>query len=233
MLAAALLSTMASCRRPVDQVWDDAKTCSRHFSRGLRSLRGQPVDSRLVCSKDEFMGWQNDPRNPTSMHECEFMAFGDGDECKEVAMIDLPERQPQETPGEYGSSLPTIEAFRSPSQIAGLDVLFRNIHFEYNSNLIKGQVNIDGIANIAQYMRSHPNTYIFIEGHCDERGPEAYNLALGSRRSNSVRTMLIDRGVDGDHVFTISYGKERPLVYGSNEQAWAQNRRAEFKIYQR
>lgn len=82
-------------------------------------------------------------------------------------------------------------------------------------------------------MRSHPNTYVFVEGHCDERGPEAYNLSLGAKRGNAVRNLLINEGVDPDHIFTISYGKERPLVFEHHEEAWAQNRRAEFKVYNR
>lgn len=70
-----------------------------------------------------------------------------------------------------------------------------------------------------------------MEGHCDERGPEAYNLALGSRRAHAVRNMLLQQGVHPDQVFTISYGKERPLVMEHHDEGWAQNRRAEFKIY--
>ncbi len=82
-------------------------------------------------------------------------------------------------------------------------------------------------------MRFHPNIYIFIEGHTDERGPQAYNLALGSRRANTVRNLLINEGVDPDRLFTISYGKERPVILERHEEGWAKNRRGEFKIYER
>jgi peptidoglycan-associated lipoprotein len=114
-----------------------------------------------------------------------------------------------------------------------LGKVFRNVHFDYNSNLIKGQENFEILKDVGTYMRQNRNTYVFVEGHCDERGPEAYNLALGSQRSNNVRNFLIQEGVSPDNIFTISYGKERPLMHEHCEDAWAQNRRAEFKVYQR
>jgi peptidoglycan-associated lipoprotein len=98
---------------------------------------------------------------------------------------------------------------------------------------VKGDDNLQTLQNVADYMRSQPNLYVFVEGHCDERGPEAFNLALGSRRSNAVRNLLINAGVSPDNVFTISYGKERPLVLEHHEEAWGKNRRAEFKVYKR
>ena len=90
---------------------------------------------------------------------------------------------------------------------------------------------MDRIRAIAAYMKRNPGTYLFVEGHCDERGAEAYNLALGAKRSNSVRNLLIKEGVSPDNVFTVSYGKERPADFGHTEDSWAKNRRAEFKIY--
>jgi peptidoglycan-associated lipoprotein len=66
---------------------------------------------------------------------------------------------------------------------------------------------------------------VTIEGHCDERGTREYNLALGERRANSVKNVLIALGIPAQRVSTISYGKERPAVVGSTEAAWAQNRR--------
>ena len=74
---------------------------------------------------------------------------------------------------------------------------------------------------------------MYVEGHTDERGPEAYNLSLGTRRANSVRTLLIQKGVDLNQVHTISYGKERPDDNSHTPDAWSKNRRAEFKIYQK
>ncbi len=78
----------------------------------------------------------------------------------------------------------------------------------------------------ADWMKTHQNVSLMIEGHADERGTREYNLALGARRANAVRDYLTALGVSASRVRTVSYGKERPAVLGSNEQAWAQNRRA-------
>lgn len=78
----------------------------------------------------------------------------------------------------------------------------------------------------AQWFAANPGTNAVIEGHADERGTREYNLALGARRANSVRSFLIGQGVDGNRLRAVSFGKERPVAVGSNDQAWAQNRRS-------
>lgn len=78
----------------------------------------------------------------------------------------------------------------------------------------------------ASWMQEHQNVALLIEGHADERGTREYNLSLGARRANAVREYLGALGVDGSRVRTVSFGKERPAVLGSNAQAWAQNRRS-------
>ncbi len=78
----------------------------------------------------------------------------------------------------------------------------------------------------AAWLKRYPNVKVIIEGHADERGTREYNLALGDRRANSAKNYLIALGIDPARLSTISYGKERPEALGSNEAAWAQNRRA-------
>lgn len=78
----------------------------------------------------------------------------------------------------------------------------------------------------ATYLRQYPNIRATIEGHCDERGTREYNLALGERRANAAKNYLVSLGIPADRLTTVSYGKERPVALGSNESAWAQNRRA-------
>jgi len=78
----------------------------------------------------------------------------------------------------------------------------------------------------AEWLKSYPSVDITVEGHCDERGTREYNLALGEKRAQSVRNYMIALGVDSERITTVSYGKERPAVLGSNETAWAQNRRS-------
>ena len=82
------------------------------------------------------------------------------------------------------------------------------------------------LAAQARWLIANPNVRASIEGHCDERGTREYNLALGERRANSARDFLIANGVPAIRLLTVSWGKERPVAPGSNEEAWAQNRRA-------
>lgn len=76
------------------------------------------------------------------------------------------------------------------------------------------------------WLKQYPNTKVTIEGHTDERGTREYNLALGERRANAVKQFMQAQGISASRLSTVSYGKERPAVVGSNEYAWSQNRRA-------
>jgi peptidoglycan-associated lipoprotein len=78
----------------------------------------------------------------------------------------------------------------------------------------------------AAYLQQYPNVRATVEGHCDERGTRDYNIALGDRRANAAKNYLVSLGVAADRISAVSYGKERPIELGSNESAWARNRRA-------
>lgn len=80
------------------------------------------------------------------------------------------------------------------------------------------------------WLRENPGASVLIEGHCDERGTEEYNIALGQRRAQSVKTFLMNAGISISRLSTVSYGEERPVDFGNNESAWGKNRRAHFKI---
>lgn len=86
------------------------------------------------------------------------------------------------------------------------------------------------LKNKAKWLLANPSANVIIEGHCDERGTNEYNMALGDRRAQSVKNYLVDLGVPSRRLTTISYGEERPLAFGQNETAWAKNRRAQFVI---
>jgi len=83
---------------------------------------------------------------------------------------------------------------------------------------------------LAVWMANYPATTLALEGHADERGTREYNLALGERRANAIRDYLVALGIGPNRLSTISYGKERPAVLGSSEEAWAQNRRGVFVV---
>ncbi len=107
--------------------------------------------------------------------------------------------------------------------------LLKDIHFDFDRyNIRPGDAEI--LKENADILKKFPNLKIQIEGHCDERGTNEYNLALGERRANSAKNYLISLGISPDRISTISYGEERPLDPGHNEEAWAKNRRAHFVI---
>jgi len=219
---------LTGCARNANDVWDDTRTAGRHVGRGLRSLGGKHGDSRQVNCREDFIRCEgNFPVEDYSAME--FEPLPDQEYSREVSMSTA---QAKVEPGTPMSRIPGIESFKDPLNDPQLSKIFKIISFPYNSSLLKGEDNLNAIRAIARYMKNQPDTYIFVEGHCDERGAEAYNLALGSRRSNSVRNLLIKEGVSPENIFTVSYGKERPLDSGHNESAWSKNRRVQFKVYQ-
>mgnify|MGYP002140519901 CR=1 FL=1 len=98
------------------------------------------------------------------------------------------------------------------------------IFFDYNSSSLSGEAQAT-LERQANWLKQYGNVNAVVEGHCDERGTREYNLALGERRANAVKNYLVTLGVPAGRLSTISYGKERPAVLGSNESSWAQNRR--------
>lgn len=262
MFVIGAVFTLQSCTRNSNDVWEDTKSAGRHMQRGVRTLGGKHGDSRQIQSRSDFESIEDNNYYPDgNFQDCDYqdsyqndnnysqdrMGYSQGsyssdprndfipiqDPSNELAMSDMIAPPPRETPGEQGSSIPGVQAFRDPSTIPQLAGIFRPIYFGYDSSLVKGQENLQTIHAIAEFMRYHPNIVLFIEGHTDERGPQAYNLALGSRRANAVRNLLIEEGTSPDRLFTISYGKERPVILERHEEGWAKNRRGEFKIYER
>jgi len=101
------------------------------------------------------------------------------------------------------------------------------VFFDYDSAELRSDAQAT-LGEIGAWLMAHPDATVRIEGHCDERGTREYNLALGERRAQAVANYLAAAGVDASRMQTISYGKERPAMVGSDETAWAQNRRAVF-----
>jgi peptidoglycan-associated lipoprotein len=103
------------------------------------------------------------------------------------------------------------------------------IHFD----LDRSNIRPDDMAALDQkvaILQANPDLRIRIGGHCDERGSDEYNLALGNRRAQSAKQYLVSHGIDASRIETQSWGEERPLVDGHDETAWSQNRRAEFEV---
>jgi peptidoglycan-associated lipoprotein len=105
----------------------------------------------------------------------------------------------------------------------------KDAFFDTNKSELRPDVR-DVLAADAPWLKGHPTVKILIEGHCDERNTEEYNLALGWRRANAVKAYLVSLGVAADRIATISYGEERPFATCHDESCWWQNRRAHFVI---
>ncbi len=100
----------------------------------------------------------------------------------------------------------------------------KDIYFDYDKYDVRADQQ-GSLQGDAQFLQQHPNVHFTIEGHCDERGSTEYNLALGTNRADAVKNALIQAGVSGARIKTISYGKEKPVCTESNEGCWQQNRR--------
>ncbi|MGA2243469.1 MAG: OmpA family protein [Verrucomicrobiota bacterium] len=101
------------------------------------------------------------------------------------------------------------------------------VHFKFDSAVVEASEQVN-VASVAAALKSDANAKLLIEGHCDERGTEEYNRALGERRALALREELAKAGIEADSVRTISYGKDKPVDPGHDESAWAKNRRGEF-----
>jgi peptidoglycan-associated lipoprotein len=104
-----------------------------------------------------------------------------------------------------------------------------NIHFEFDKSSLLPEAQ-EILTRKAAWLGVNPGERVIIEGHCDERGTNEYNLALGDRRAESAKSFLVDLGIDAARLTTISYGEERPVDPAHNEEAWAKNRRAHFVV---
>ena len=103
------------------------------------------------------------------------------------------------------------------------------VYFPFDSSALDGQAT-DRLSKNAAFLREHPEYVVTVEGHCDERGTNEYNIALGDRRSDSARDFVSSQGIAGGRVRTVSLGEERPVCEDSSESCWRRNRRAYFKL---
>jgi len=108
-------------------------------------------------------------------------------------------------------------------------VMQEDIYFEFDKSTLTPAAQ-DNLMRKAEWLRENPDTMVTIGGHCDDRGTNEYNLALGDRRAGSAKAFLVDLGIDASRLTTISYGEERPVDPRNNEEAWAKNRRDHFEV---
>ncbi|MEJ2470585.1 MAG: peptidoglycan-associated lipoprotein Pal [Desulfuromonadales bacterium] len=145
-----------------------------------------------------------------------------GDDQSKVSQSDMSQQGDVKGVGQQDSM--TSEAVPSHEQMAGM----KTIYFDFDQFTLSDQARAT-LADNAEYLKANAGTQVVIEGHCDERGSDEYNLALGESRALAAKSYLVSLGIDPQRLSVISYGEEKPAVLGSTESAWAMNRRAEFK----
>ena len=118
-----------------------------------------------------------------------------------------------------------LAACGGSSVVEPTDLNGQRVFFAFNSSEISEEAN-DNLLAQSLYLKNHEDTKVQIAGNCDERGSTEYNLALGARRANAAKRVLVNDGIDASRISTISYGKERPLVRGTGEDVWKYNRNA-------
>ncbi len=215
LLLSFLIAT--SCSRNSSETWENMKTAGRYMQRGVDTMLGKDYDSKMLSSSDEFYGPFDE----------DFIPLEDADLRNQFADSALP--APKGTPGQFG--IPNLDTFYAPPE--ALKGVFSSVHFNTDEHVIRDRTEISILLNLASYLKKHSEVYVVVEGHCDERASASYNMALGLRRANAVRSFLVKNGADLNRIYTLSRGKEQPFIVGHSPDDWKLNRRAEFRIYQK
>ena len=223
VLIPCLCLVTVGCQRSSGSAWEDTKTLGRYLKRGTQKLLGQYNDSRLIYDHDEFLGPIEDEYIPLNSKETSKVSGN----FAHIAKV----KHEEPIPSAEEHQIPHIESFKKPT--AALASVFKVVHFHTDDHVLREKEYLSVVENITNHLKKNPKTYVFVLGHCDERASEAYNLALGTRRANHVRALLVKKGINPNHVYSISFGKELPIDSGHSKDAWAKNRRVEFKIYEK
>ncbi|MFZ4773226.1 MAG: OmpA family protein [Chlamydiia bacterium] len=210
---------LASCTSTLSDTWEETKLATKSFTRqSLAYLGLLDEESRIVATSHEIY----------QTAEEEFVPLRDQD--LSTSYMDESYPQARDYPPQAKHGQIHTEQFSKPSTT--LASIFTTVYFNTDEHVLSQKEYYQVINRIASYLKKNHHVYLNVEGHCDQRASEAYNLALGTRRAQFVRSLLIKAGVNADQVYTVSYGKERPAAKGNTKESLSRNRRVEFKIFQ-
>lgn len=203
---------VAGCQNRSNHVWEDQPKKTDHnqskkHSSSLWESSEDSEDNALTLSSEEFI-----PLNEDDLKN----QFRDGS-------------NPVSTLGEDG--VPAANEFSDPQ--GEMATIFKPVFFNTDDYTLRNKDYLQTIQRMVSYLKAHPSVAIIVEGHCDKRGPGAYNMALGAKRANYIRSLLVKEGVDVHQVHTISCGKEMPFKEGDDPDSLSQNRRGHFRIYKK
>ncbi|HRW58485.1 MAG TPA: OmpA family protein [Chlamydiales bacterium] len=215
-----LLLTMSffSCQKNSNETWENVKTAGNYLHKGIDSLWSGDKDSKLLGLNSQNDGPQEE----------DYLPLEDSDLRSQFKATDTAIAQSSKT---AKSGIPNYAHYKKPSNNTAS--IFKNIYFPPDGHVVQEKEDLQIIADIVRFLKKNRSANLIIEGHCDETMPASYNMALGTRRANQLRVLLIKQGVDSNRLFTVSYGKEKPIALGHTKNDWAKNRRVEFKLYER
>jgi peptidoglycan-associated lipoprotein len=153
------------------------------------------------------------------------LLFAVGCQKKTVTQAKAPAPAAAPAPEKAPEKAPAPAAPAGPSAM----IMQEDIYFDFDKSTLTPSAQ-DNLMRKAAWLRANSDATVTIEGHCDERGTNEYNLALGDRRADSAKAFLVDLGIAASRLTTISYGEERPVCTQSNEECWAKNRRDNFVV---
>jgi peptidoglycan-associated lipoprotein len=158
---------------------------------------------------------------PTSSVSYTATAMGPGGSASDIARVTV--NVPAAPPATDNSGRPPVTG----SPLGSFDQTVKDVLFDYDKAEIRSDM-VSILQTNVNWLKANPNFRLTIEGHCDERGSEEYNLALGDRRANVVKEFLLNQGIPANRINTVSYGEERPVCRDQTEQCFTANRRAHF-----
>ena len=223
----ALFVFMSSCGKDASKKAIDEAQAAINEARGSGAEQYAPEEYR---SAEDYLSKAKDNYNRFSYQSAKSDALAAKDQA-ELAKKRALARKAQETkPAPETSTAYNVPSLGGKVSLADKDkAALKDVHFAFDSSALD-EVAKQILVENSKWLKANPGVKVVIEGHCDERGTEDYNLALGERRAKAARSYLISLGVKQARMSTVSYGESIPLDPGHNESAWALNRRAHFAI---
>ncbi len=233
LVPAAIVLTLGSlaCKPPktAEQIKQETQAA---FNEGYQAFKdGKARETNpYVTAKDakdnqhKVTGWYEGWDKAKADKEAADKAAAEKAAADEAARKAAAEKAAAEEAARKAAEAEKAAAFQKAAEAA-----LKTIHFDFDKSDIK-ENDRTLLQGIADFMKAYPAAKVEIEGHCDERGTNEYNLALGNRRAAAALAYLKTLGVDEARFTTISYGKEKPLCTEAKEACWSQNRRDEFKL---
>jgi peptidoglycan-associated lipoprotein len=149
--------------------------------------------------------------------------------CQKKAVTQAKAPAPTQAPAPAPAPMPEKGPAPMAPPGASAMIMEEDIYFEFDKSTLTPAAQ-DNLTKKAAWLRANANATVTIEGHCDDRGTNEYNLALGDRRADSAKAFLVDLGIAASRLTTVSYGEERPVCTQQTEECWAKNRRDNFVI---